>query len=82
MLKYVMEEVDRVKRLFEEKERRSVRERDAALEAQKEADARAIAAQVQAESAAARAADAEAHLGALPQQLQVLHAMVAPMLRF
>ena len=69
MLKYVVEEVDRVKGLFEEKEQRLIGERD---DARKEAAASIGAARSEAASAAARATDLEARLGTYPQQLEVL----------
>ncbi len=68
MLKYVVEEVDRVKGLFEKKEQRLIEERD---DARKEAAARIAAARSEAASAAARATDLEARLGTYPQQLEV-----------
>jgi hypothetical protein len=74
MLKYVAEEVDRVKALFEDKERRLIRQRDEALHAQKEAAASVAALQAEAATAAARAAELEARLGTQPQQLEVLTA--------
>ena len=77
MLRYVVEEVDRVKGLFEDKEARLAAERDAAQRAEREAHAAAGQAERRAEavageaaSMAAKAADAEARLGQLPQQLQ------------
>ncbi|BDA41828.1 probable centriolin at N-terminal half [Coccomyxa sp. Obi] len=71
MLKYVVEEVDRVKGLFEEKEQRLIKERD---DVQKEAAARVAAARSEAASAAARAIDLEARLGTYPQQLEAAQA--------
>lgn len=80
MLKYVMEEIDRVKGLFEDKERHLAAERDDAIRATDEASARAAAAEqsvqaARAEAAAAlsRAAEAETRLGTMPQQLEVCH---------
>lgn len=69
MLKYVVEEVDRVKGLFEKKEQRLIEERD---NAQKEAAACVAAARSEAASDSARATELEARLGTYPQQLEVL----------
>jgi hypothetical protein len=78
MLKYVMDEIERVKVLFEEKERGLAGERESALKARDEANARAAAAeeralsaQAEAAVAASTAAEAQARLQRLPQQLEV-----------
>ncbi len=71
MLKYVAEEVDRVKTMFEDKERRLTSQRDEALQTQRDAAARAAVLQGEALAAVARAADLEARLGTQPQQLEV-----------
>ncbi|CAL8460859.1 g390 [Coccomyxa elongata] len=71
MLKYVVEEVDRVKGLFEKKEHRLIEERD---DARKEAAARVAAARSEAVSAAAKVTDLEARLSTYPQQLDAAQA--------
>ena len=70
MLRYVTEEVDRVKGLFQEKEARLAGQRDAALSAERQAGERVRDAERRAETAAAeaaalaqRAADAERPTG-------------------
>jgi len=82
MLKYVVEEVDRVKAMYEERLTRTAAEREAAREAaqaaEKLAAERLPAAELRAEQAVADAkaaaqerATLEQRLAALPQQLEV-----------
>lgn len=82
MLKYVVEEVDRVKAMYEDRLARMAAEREAAREAAQSAETqsaeRLSAAEHRAEKAGADAraaadalAEAQKRLGALPQQLEV-----------
>ena len=72
VIKYVTEEVDRVKSLFEGKERRLAADRDAALKAQRAAEGAAGEAAARAETAAAAAtAQMEGQLADLRADLAV-----------
>ena len=82
MLKYVVDEVDRVKAMYEDRLARMATEREAAREAaqttEKQSAERLSAAEVRAEKAGADArvaadalAELQKRLGALPQQLEV-----------
>ena len=82
MLKYVVEEVDKVKAMYEERLVRMAAEREAAREAarcaEKQSAERLSAAELCAEKAGADAraaanalAELQKRLGALPQQLEV-----------
>ena len=82
MLKYVVEEVDRVKAMYEDRLARMTAEREAAREAAQSAERqfaeRLSAAELRAEKAGVDArvatdalAELQKHLGALPQQLEV-----------
>ncbi len=76
VIKYVTEEVDRVKSLFEGKERRLAADRDAALKAQRAAEGAAGEAATRAETAAAAAtAQMEGQLAALRTDLAVRPAL-------
>lgn len=82
VIKYVTEEVDRVKGLFDDKERRLTAERDAARDAQRAAEAAAQQAASRAEEATAAAAAAAKEAAAtttasLEPQLAALRADLA-----
>lgn len=73
---FVVEEVERVKALFEEKETQVTAERDAALAAAKDASQQAAAAQQQAADAAAALAAAESRLAAASADAEVRPCLV------
>jgi hypothetical protein len=69
MVSFVVEEVERVKQLFEEKQGQLTTERDAAVAAAKGASQEASAAKQQAEQASQQVADASAAAAAAEARL-------------